>query len=60
MENTIGEVMSADRDGEAVDEAERIVRWLLTTERPSEMTDIEFARLKREGTRYLVRAGILN
>ena len=46
-------------DGEEEDETERIVRWLLTMERPSGMTDVEFARFKREATRYLVRDGIL-
>ena len=64
VERTIGEVMSAHRDGKEVDgeeedETERIVRWLLTMERPSGMTDVEFARFKREAMRYLVRDGIL-
>ena len=64
MENSIVDVMSAHRggkevDSEEVDETERIVRWLLTMERPSQMTDVEFARFKREATKYLVRDGIL-
>ena len=64
VENTIGEVMSAYRGGKKVngeeeDETERIVRWLLTLERPSGMTDVEFVRFKREATNYLVRDGIL-
>ena len=64
VENTIVEVMSAHRggkevDGEEADERERIVKWLLTMERPSELTDVEFARFKREEMRYLVQDGIL-
>ena len=64
VENSIGEVMSAHRgskevDGEEQDETERIVTWLLTMGRPSGMTDMEFARFKREATKYLVRDGIL-
>ena len=59
VENTIVEVRNAHRGGKEVDETERIVRWLLTMERPREMTDEEFGRFKREATRYLVRDGIL-
>ena len=59
VERTIGEVMSAHRGGEEMDETERKVRWLLTMERPSGMMDVEFVRFKREATRYLVRDGIL-
>ena len=64
VERTIGEAMSAHRGGKEVDSeeednTERIVRWLLTMERPNGMTDVEFARFKREATRYLVRDGIL-
>ena len=59
VENTIVDVMKAHRGGEEVDEMERIVRWLFTMERPSEMTEVEFMRFKREATRYLVRDGIL-
>ena len=43
MENTIVDVMNAHRGGKEMDETdetERIVRWLLTMERPSEMTDV--------------------
>ena len=60
VENTIVDVMNAHQggkevdDGEEMDTMERIVRWLLTMERPGEMTDVEFARFKREAMRYLV------
>jgi len=41
------------------EEMERKVRWLVTMERPEGMEDAEFAKFKREATRYLVRDGIL-
>ena len=47
MENTIVDTMHAHRGGKEVEETEKIVRWLLTMKRPSEMTDVEFARFER-------------
>jgi len=41
------------------EEAERIVRWLLTLERPKGLGDGEFARFKREAMKYLIRDGVL-
>ena len=43
------------RDGEL----ENIVRWLLKLEKPTRLGDKEFARFKREATKYLIRDGVL-
>ena len=59
VENMILEVMNTHHGGKELGETERIVRWLMTIERPREMTDEEFARFKRKAVRYLVRDGIL-
>ena len=40
-------------------EVERISRLLLTMERPEGLADEEFARFKREATKYLIRDGVL-
>jgi len=46
-------------EGNTGRETERIARWLLMLKRPMGLGDTEFARFRREATKYLVRDGIL-
>ena len=59
VEEELAMVLRKHGSGED-DEMGRIARWLLTMERPTGMKDdAEFAKLKREATKYLIRDGIL-
>ena len=49
--------MSGEMENEQ--ELEKIVRWLVTLERPAGMKEAEFRRFKKEATKYLVREGVL-